>query len=378
MKDKKKVLYPTRIEIGNLGDILINALLIRELLKNKQVFLKGKPEQDFYDLISLNNPNISNLIVVDEIDTKKSFVWFKYQTFVFLLKKNRFHFVFDTPGHISGKKSWILDLLKIFFEIVKILIYKIFQVKYVKYGITLGPFSEFSWKFYQYICRLSYKVVVRDQQNFTSLRKKNFKNISVKPDLAYLLFKDSQLIGDIHQKSLTCNGVITISLRGSTIGKNIDQDYLRQISTETCQLIHQLYLEKNITKINIVYQVDVDLECCQSLLESLKINFPNLNINFNKEILGFESALNFYKNSEIVITNRLHVFLFSMSVKTKTYVVTDIQNHTKLVAVISDLHLSNLIYSRDIKVNWVFSEFELFAQNATNNKLLLEEDIKQL
>ena len=51
MSEIKKILYPSKIEENNLGDILINALLVRELTKNKEVYFKGKPNQQLLNLI---------------------------------------------------------------------------------------------------------------------------------------------------------------------------------------------------------------------------------------------------------------------------------------------------------------------------------------
>ena len=114
----KKVLYPSRIERNNLGDILINALLIRELLKEKQVYFKGMPSEILFNLIAKNNPNIHNLKIIKEIDINGGFLKAKIQTFLYLCKNPYFSIVFDTPGHISATKRSVLKVLpKVVFEI---------------------------------------------------------------------------------------------------------------------------------------------------------------------------------------------------------------------------------------------------------------------
>jgi polysaccharide pyruvyl transferase WcaK-like protein len=373
----KKVLYPARIERNNLGDILINALLVRELLKKNQVYFKGKPDRNLYDLIVKNNPNSHNLKVIKEIDVNSSFLWTKIQTLRYLCKYPKFYLVFDTPGHISQQKSQIKSTLKGCFEILKIFCYKFFGVKYVKYGITLGPFSGKSWFFQKYICKLSDKVVVRDHSNYLSLTERKLENIVLKPDLAYLLTNNKCLLGDVTKERIN-NDVITISLRGSIVGKAIDVNYFKKVCNATIELINQLSVLKTISVINIAYQVDADKETSMQLECLLKEKFKNIKICLVNHVLDFESALNLYKSSEIVITNRLHVFLFSMACYTKTYIVTDMINHKKLISIVSDLDLQSLIYTEKSLISWHADVLEDFLIKADKNKQELQKHISTL
>ena len=59
----KKVLYPSRIKDSNLGDVLINSLLIRELSKKATVYLDGDVPS-MANIIFSDNPHKENIRIV--------------------------------------------------------------------------------------------------------------------------------------------------------------------------------------------------------------------------------------------------------------------------------------------------------------------------
>jgi polysaccharide pyruvyl transferase WcaK-like protein len=369
MSKINKILYPSRIEENNLGDILINALLVRELSVNNKVCFKGQPNKQLLDLINQDNDYKDNIEVITQIDISQSFVKTKIKTLSYLIKKSNFYLVFDTPGHISGKRSFIKNILKSFFEITKILTYRILGVGYVKYGITLGPFSNFFWYFQKIIAKLSFLIVVRDQQNATLLVHKGLKNTMLKPDLAFLLVNNN-LITPQQQETNNSEGVVTVSLRGSIVGKSLDDTYFKTITKQTINLVHKLKETKKVTRINISYQVDADKKTSFLLEDILKNEFKNTQILLHKEILNFNNASALYQSSNVVITNRLHVFLFAMACNTKSYIVTDIINHKKLISIASDLKMDTLIYTDTSNINWNTDIVKTFL--ITSNKYCKE------
>lgn len=359
----KKILYPSRIEENNLGDILINALLVRELMKNNTVYFKGVPNSQFLELISTNNLNV-NFKIIKAIQTDKPFIVTKIQTLIYLLKNPIFDLVFDTPGHISGNKSFLKNQLKVFLELFKVITYRSLGLKYLKYGITLGPFTNYFWYYQKIIARLSFLIVVRDKKNYESLIERGLKNISLKPDLAFLLESTDgvlQFKNPVRNK----NGVVTISLRGSIYGKALDELYFNSIINDTIDLIEKLSSIKKIERIIIAYQVDADASSSRRLNTILKKRFKTIDVYFSPEILSFEHAAELYDWSEIVITNRLHVFLFAMACKTKSYIVTDVKAHKKLIGIAQDLKMQNLIYSSKAVIDWnsdIVNEFSAISR----------------
>jgi hypothetical protein len=63
---------------------MINALLVRELLKKNQVYFKGSQIGDLYDLIIKINPYSHNLQVINEIDVNWQLLWTRSDFSLFL------------------------------------------------------------------------------------------------------------------------------------------------------------------------------------------------------------------------------------------------------------------------------------------------------
>jgi len=372
----KKILYPSRIEENNLGDILINALLVRELMKTNTVYFKGVPNRQFLELISITNSNV-NFEIIEEIQTDKPFIITKAQTLIYLLKKPGFDLVFDTPGHISGTKSFLRNQLKAFLELFKIITYRSLGVRYLKYGITLGPYTDYFWFYQKIIARLSFLIVVRDKSNYKSLIERGLKNTFLKPDLAFLLQSTDGIL-QFKNPERNKEGVVTISLRGSIYGKELDELYFKSIAEDTIDLIQKLSSIKKIEQIIIAYQVDADASSSKRLNEVLNRKLKNIKIVFLPEILRFENAAELYSWSEIVITNRLHVFLFAMACKTKSYIVTDVTAHKKLVDIARDLGMYSLIYSSMVDINWDTALVDEFLKQSNAYRDQLKEHINSL
>ena len=369
MSEIKKILYPSKIEENNLGDILINALLVRELTKNKEVYFKGKPNQQLLNLITYNNKYSDNIKIINQIDISHAVWKSKLQTLAYLIKGSNFYMVFDTPGHHPGFKSMYKNILKLIFDSSKILCYLFFKIKYVKYGITLGPFSGIVWGFQRIISKLCFLIVPRDQKNADLLLEKGLKNTISKPDLAFLLVKENGILANKKKKiSLSDSGIITVSLRGSLVGKSLDQVYFEKITEDTIALIHNLKKTKKVKRVNISYQVDADQKTSFLLEKRLKKEFNDIDVILYKNILHFQEASDLYLKSGMVITNRLHVFLFAMACSTKSFIVTDIDNHMKIISIAEDLNLDSLIYRKDSVVDWnteIVKEFLITAKGCS-------------
>ncbi|RKD92001.1 polysaccharide pyruvyl transferase family protein [Mangrovibacterium diazotrophicum] len=370
-----KILYPSRIIKGNLGDVLINVLLIRELLNHSEVYLKGKPRAEVYDLIVQNNPDKNKLNIIDS--NSKSLFLEKLKIFSNIAFKNKYRIVFDTPGHVTEKKKHLKTLLKAISDIVKADIYHLLNIKIYKFGITLGPFKNDSWFLYKKVCKKTDHVMLRDKRNYEQLKTRKLKNIHLGPDLAFLLYRHPQL-NPIPETKIEKEGVV-ISLRGSLIGKKIEHNYFDTVVSNTISLVSQIVSEAQINVVKLSYQVDCDREPAMVLFDKLKIVFPSIELIFIDHILNFDQASELYRNSKFVITNRLHVFLFAMILNTKSYVVTDIVKHQKLIAIINDLELSSLVYSPELRYSFQDpSQMELFAKHADINARTLRESIKTI
>lgn len=366
----KKILYPSRIESNNLGDIIINALLVRELSKYGTVYFKGNPTTELLHLSKVDNSYNGRIKVLDF--NTNSFLIYKFSVLKYILLNRNVSYSFETPGHLSSKENFFKSILKIFLDLVRTLIYKFFGIKFVRLGVTLGPYSNFEWYLVRYIIKNSYKNVVRDSSNYKFLKLRN-RNVNYLPDLAFLLFNDS-LLKLVSNSPFDVESDLLISMRGNLKGKKIDNTYF---SYQLQKIKDILKNNLSVKKIIISYQVDADKESSQILYDSLQNLFPNITFVFLQNQLSFYDAIKFYSNSNLLITNRLHVLLISMSLSVPSIIVTDNVNHLKLIDIVNDLQLSELYLDGFSNIDWD-KVFLIYSNTALKNKKLVQCFIKDL
>lgn len=370
-----RILCSSRVA-KNLGDVVINALLIRELLKKAKVYLKGMPSEDLLALIRVNNQNYDNLSVVKP--NSRSRIGQKAQTFMYLLTQPKFDMVFCPPGHHSEDTNHLKTLIRAIGEIVKICLYKLRGTKYIKYGITLGPFKGVAWLLHRMICSLSFLVVVRDRANYEALLAKGYPHLQLKADLSFLLFENRELIL-MEKKNKAFEGRATISLRGALFGGLYDKKYFEGSLCKAIKLVQDVSDKKKLRQICVVYQAEADCLLASLTFRKMKEAFPDLDVMLRDQCLGLNDALKLYQESSIVITNRMHVFLFAMMCRTKAYVVTEAERHPKLMAVISDMELKSLVFDSLSRVNLEDRyEVDVFCEQAMRYRRELREHIASL
>lgn len=357
------IIYPGRIEENNLGDIIINTLLIRELSKYSKVLIKSSPNQEMLNLIFRDNKFSCNIEIYN---ASKNIIWYKLCVLKLLLSR-KIDYSFETPGHLCSRSSKVKSFLKILLDIIKVYIYRFFGVKYIQLGITLGPYTKLEWFFVKHLNRLSYKTVVRDKHNYEQLKQKGL-NVNYIHDLAFLLY-DNELINNFESSSDKFD--LGVSLRGSLIGHSLDREYFdKQLNDLSLIISKNLDVIKSVI---ILFQVHADENTSIEINNFLKIKYPNISITFRSSQLKFDEAITYYKSSNYLITNRLHVYLIAMIVGSKTLVLTDIDKHQKLISIIKDLHLEKSVNNSELAD--LQSELLEFKDVAKRNKKSIEKFI---
>lgn len=359
------ILYPGRIEENNLGDIIINILLIRELSKYSKILIKSTPNQQMLNLMYRDNEYSENIQVYN---ISQNYFIYKIQILKLLFTR-KIDYSFETPGHICSRSSKVASIIKLLLDIIKVYVYNFFGVKYIQLGITLGPYSSLEWFFVKHLNKLSYLTAVRDVDNFESLKKKGL-NVSYIHDLAFLLY-DNILIDSVLPDGKFDLG---ISLRGSLIGHNINDKYFNTQIIELGKIISKNI--KNINSIVVLYQVNSDEDTSAILFDYLKINFPKIKILFNATQLTFDNAISSYKGINYLITNRLHVYLVAMLAGCKSMVLTDLFEHKKLVSIIQDMGLKNSLNNSNLPI--LESEYIKFNDKAKGNKESIQSFISSI
>lgn len=371
----KSIIYPSRIKDSNIGDTLINVLLIREISKYAIVYLDG-PNFNIEYYSKLNNEFKSNIKVVSGISLffgKPVIRWFN-----FLNKLNNISFVFDPPGHYSQGNNFFKFVLKTFKYSIRVFFLKLMGIHCLRIGITLGPYSGFGWNFQMPMFKMYSNIAIRDLSNFQFVCNKGVPNVSFVDDLAFLLqpklFSEFSINEKIYSES------IILSFRTSVEGNNLDFSYINQIIHSLALLIKNLSNYKSF-KFLIVYQVKEDYNFIP-FLEKLMISL-NLNYEIIQNQLNLKTAIDYYSKSNLVFTNRLHVSLLALLCDTNTIVVTDRKRHHKISNLFDDWKLNDMVYDisvENFKINMdnVSTSLDSFKNISFQKKVLIQDKLKNI
>lgn len=367
----KNFIYPSRIKKSNLGDILINVLLIREISKYGYVYLDGNVNE-MAKLLTMNNPNASNIHFVKKPLFFDGIPVFRWLRLLFLVP--HVSFIFDPPGHYfegKNKSKFILKSIKYF---TRALVLRAFNIKVIRLGVTLGPFSDKGWRLQKLISTLYYNISVRDSKNFNELLNRNLHNVSYIDDLSFLF--ESQDFINHSKKAAEDSKYIVLSFRGGLEDKHLNKDYLEKVSARLIRFI-QDNPEPNCTYV-LSYQVQEDLEANRYISSQLK-EYKIKHI-VKEEQLNFLDAIELYFNAKYVITNRLHVALLALLNQAGALIITDLALHHKVVNVYRDLGLQSLLLDckneteQDSKLNYeqILAYVDSFDQKRINIKQNIE------
>jgi polysaccharide pyruvyl transferase WcaK-like protein len=353
------ILYPTRIKKSNLGDILINVLLIRELSKNDVVYLDSKPDRVIESLITINNPYKDNIKfdkTVSIVDGRPVVRWLK------LLKTiPSLSVVFDPPGHYFGGGK-VKTMLKTMKYISRARLLKSRGIKMVRFGITLGPFTPSEWKTQKQLAKTYTGIGIRDKSNYNKLVEKGLENLFLIDDVS-LLYTAKDFISKDNKLKEKYGEYAVISFRGAIEGSVTDTTYLNNIIELFKKVVAANVVGTNTTLV-FAYQVKEDLPVIEEMLNSIK-DFDVKTVLIEEQ-LNFTDAINLYNGAKYVLSNRLHVALLALLNDAPAYVITDVKEHHKLVNVFNDLSLSELLIdSKEYKSVLLKSkeEMEIITQN---------------
>jgi polysaccharide pyruvyl transferase WcaK-like protein len=333
----KSCFYPAHIKKSNLGDVLINTLLIRELSAHSKVYLYGGTvEEDMKRLLLLNNPYQQNVIIISKgsiLDKIPILRWLKLLPYL-----TTGSHVFDPPGHYAEEKAKHKNFLKPLKYILRAKLLRLFGVKALRLGVTLGPFTKFDWERQKGVAKSYQTIAVRDSKNFDQLQSMGFQNITFIDDISFL-YKKEDFIDSDKLKDKKLDPYIVVSFRGNVEGQETDDVYLNNVK----QTLKKVVSENPFEGVYVFsYQVKEDFQ----VIQSIATEFASLGLRYKiiEKQLSFSEAIDLYYGADQVYTNRLHVALFAMFNDTPAIVVTDFNTHHKLVNVYKDLGLGAILF----------------------------------
>lgn len=306
MNKKIKIYYGCQTQYQNLGDLIINRLCLSEIRKRADV-----------KCLTFGVPNyfLAGLELKDGESIESSFTF--YIKLILDLVRGNDVVIWGKPGHIIHNKLSFRMLPSL---IVKCLL-RLLKARFVRIGSTFGPFNGLPLKVEKYCYNKGF-LGVRDINSLIFCKKINFPNVDYCPDIALL----SPYLNNDKK-----NNVIAFSFRANSTDLNSEVQGISQClrGASSCGFdltpVVQVSLDNQFMK-----KISDELSICSSFKQ-----YPN-----NDE----EEIFEIYKNSRIVVSNRLHVLIFAMSMGAIPIPIIDPAKNKKVAGVFTQIGLTELIF----------------------------------
>lgn len=332
LKNNNRIFYYDGFtQFANTGDLLINKTLL-DIISSKGMIVVNDTKMP----VSYKNEllhNVSNVLLFSENLTNLSFSRMMISSLLknFIFKKTEIY-ILENPGHHISKlikpgKSHYKDFFKKYVQ-------SMLGCNILKIGVTLGPYSDSMSIFYSRISKLYHSILIRDFKTLELTNQFNFSNVSYIPDLAWAYNHDKFVRTPTVE--IPKDKYIVLSFRDAIEGTARNRDYYDQIQNS---------IEK-ILKTNLDYtfvfsfQVMYDREVCKDFVALFEAKY---NVVFIDSCLSISDAMHLYSNSEMVISNRLHVLLLAIKSKTLPVAITNVSQHNKLVSMFYDENVNECV-----------------------------------
>ncbi len=350
-----KIYFLVATQHDNLGDLLINKMLIDELSIYGDIYvdMAGLP-QKFKDHL-LEKENVNDFEVTYGGSLKRQSM-FKMLTKI----KLDFDYYFKSPGPSGGedyKFSQIIKRLVITYQF-RSLSKSGLKLNLIGNDITIK--NKFNTWSERYSNGFFDNTLVRSRQNVKKLKEANVNNVDYIPDVAFL-FND-------YSNTVTKKKVL-ISLRNLN-----DLDYDKKIEEYLSQAI-PFFISKGL-EVCFFHQVESD----KDYNEFLYNKFKKLNCNIISDCIWYNDIVDTYSESVYLITNRLHVMILGIVHHVIPFLILkDDAKTSKINRILSDNNIECLISDSIDNVREHYeNQSKLKSQIidiARDNKVLCKEKI---
>jgi hypothetical protein len=341
------IVYSLRTQHDNLGDLLINDLLILELANHDIVYL------DYTDVPIEFINNMESSKIVKNLKTEYNKSVHKISFYLWVVFTKKINKIILGPGHIECytftqcRKHLLLLLLSIYL--------KIFNISMFRIGFSIGRISEIG-KIILYVSSLVMNFYPRDDKSMKFLSGKE-KKIQ---DLIFLIDKNKYR-PTLNDKNHNCNSII-ISFRLD----RETEEASRQFSKKILSIMNRININ-NIYKIIATYQVDRDVKFIK-MIKNFEVDPSKYTIFHDK--IEKQNAFILYGYSKVVISNRLHVVTSAFIFGGIGIAYVSEKNDQKIINVMKSIGLDKyVIYDN-------FNEFDIemkIIAIINNRKIELDE-----
>ena len=331
MSQRPVVYFSLQTQFENLGDCIINELVIRELARHSRL-----------KIIQRRAPTwlLDRLRALPEVEIYGS----KRKWFGDLLRRmaSRTPIVFAfKPGHyLSSSKAKSLAYSAALVAFCGLC--RIQGGKVIRSGVSLDRFGALQSRLQAVLGRLHTSYGVRDQASLDYARSLGAVSAHYSPDMAFLLADAEATSGLIGTKLITAEVArpkLSLSFRKQ--GPMKESSYVESLTAA----IGTSAAEHDLRPV-VVEQVTFDRELAQNLSNLLSCPV----VRFEQSEQSVRGIFANYAESRVVVSNRLHSLLFGWTAGAIPIPLVENSPHSKIVELFKHLNLTELLhFSDDLK-----------------------------
>lgn len=329
MSNRRPVVYfSLQTQFENLGDCIINELVIRELAKHSHV-----------KIIQRRAPGwlLDRLKAVSEVEIYASKArWFS-DLFRRLAWRSPVVFAFK-PGHyLSSSKLKSLGYSAALVAFCGIC--RIQGGKVIRSGVSLDRFGPLQSRLQAALGRMHTSYGVRDQASLDYARELGAVSAHYSPDMAFLLADAEQTSGLGGTRMIVADvprPKMSFSFRKQ--GQMKENEYVERVS----KIFAQSALATELQPV-VVEQVTFDRALADQLAQLLACGV----VRFEQSETSVRGIFANYAESRAVVSNRLHSLLFGWTAGAIPIPLIDHSPHSKIIELFKHLGLTELIHFTD-------------------------------
>ncbi|QOV21310.1 polysaccharide pyruvyl transferase family protein [Anabaenopsis elenkinii] len=318
----KNLLYTLRgVPAENLGDLLINNCLIREIAKYVNVDVLHSKK----DLNVLKKMSCFDLANVRLIESDKNFD--AKLLFSILLGKSKYEYFCITPGHLRLQK--LQHRLRYIKNQIILFVMQSWGLKCIWICKSLDSLTLPERILEKIISKYIHRYSVRDSLSLAN----NKLSAEVWPDLAFLIEPNHNNQQEVYGKKLI------LSFRGDR-GENTQ----KIIELFAVKLMNESGGSSYFQKVICLANVNRDVSWMRQLANKLSSQIPTpVEFIHNSDL---SDSLKLYEHDSIVITDRLHVALPAMINGTLAFPFLEQSLDNKILGIYQDMHWNELVIFR--------------------------------
>lgn len=314
--------YKTTADFNNTGEVLIYKVLLDNLREYGNVIVDDSPR---IQPLFLNRIGIHNDEKLSRYSTL-SFVKYIFLTGAKnIFKRKPIYFVTGVGDHVvKGNKDVVKNMMSLIF----ILVLRICGIKMLRIGMSMafaGSKEKFSERLLSSVISNYY---VRDRISLKQCIDAGVK-AKLAPDLSWGYKVEGINVSNSGKKQMI------FSFR-DYIRKNENDGYKKRLYTTIGNVVRHISKDPYV-EVLFTYQCDYD----HGVMEEIKHYCKLDNVTVIEELITLQNANQYYGESSVIITNRLHVLLLGYKYGALTIGLTDVRKHSKIAGIFKDEGIEN-------------------------------------